>query len=112
MNDPRKQQNILWLHGLAGSGKSTLATTIANLFGDSGRLGAFLFFDRDVTERSDPSVIVRTLAHQLAGSDPRIGAAIRAVVEKNSNVIMYPLPHQLRKLVIGPLETFKDTDVD
>ena len=112
VNDPRKQQNILWLHGLAGSGKSTLATTIANLFGDSGRLGAFLFFDRDVTERSDPSVIVRTLAHQLAGSDPRIGAAIRAVVDRNSNVIMYPLPHQLRKLVIGPLETFKDTDVD
>ncbi|KIM76734.1 hypothetical protein PILCRDRAFT_640905 [Piloderma croceum F 1598] len=68
-NDARNEQRMLWIHGPAGSGKSTLSTTIANLFRDSGQLGAFLFFDRDITERSDPMTVVRTLAHQLGTSD-------------------------------------------
>src|SRR5882762_8838366 len=79
-NDPTCEQRMLWVYGLAGSGKSTLSTTIANIFRDSGQLGAFLFFDRDVTERSDPMRVVKTLAHQLATFDPSIRAAIRTAV--------------------------------
>jgi len=53
--DAASSQNVFWLHGLAGSGKSTLATTIANILCESGQLGAFLFFDHNVAERSDPT---------------------------------------------------------
>jgi energy-coupling factor transporter ATP-binding protein EcfA2 len=102
-NDMRSEQKMLWIHGLAGSGKSTLSTTIANIFRDSGQLGAFLFFDRDVIERSDPTTVIRTLAHQLGMSDPRIGAAIRTAIERNPNMLMSPLPRQFQKLILEPI---------
>jgi hypothetical protein len=109
VNDLASQQNILWLHGLAGSGKSTLATTITNTFRESNILGAFLFFDRDITERSDPTTVIRTLAHQLASSNPHLGEAIRAVVEKNSNISMSPLRLQYQKLIYDPLSATMDS---
>jgi NACHT domain len=105
VNSSASDQNILWLHGLAGSGKSTLSTTIANIFREDNLLGAFLFFDRDITERSDPTVVIRTLAYQLASSDHRIGAAIRAVIEEDSNIWLSPLSRQFRKLVVEPILT-------
>jgi hypothetical protein len=64
-----------------------------------------LFFDRDVTERSDPTVVIRTLAYQLASSDHRIRAAIRAVIEKDLNIWLSPLSNQFRKLVVEPILT-------
>ena len=45
------EQRLFWLHGVAGCGKTTLATTIANVFREQDRLGAFLFFDRDDAEK-------------------------------------------------------------
>jgi hypothetical protein len=103
VHDPAAQHNMLWVHGLAGSGKSTLSTTIANIFRDSGQLGAFLFFDRDVTERSNPMVVIKTLAHQLGTSNPRIGSAIRTTIGRNQNMLTSPLQRQFQKLVIDPL---------
>jgi energy-coupling factor transporter ATP-binding protein EcfA2 len=94
---------MLWIHGPAGSGKSTLATTIANIFRDYVQLGTFLFFDRDVMERSDPTTVIRTLAHQLCTSDLRIGAAIRTTIEGNPNMLMSPLYRQFQKLILEPI---------
>jgi hypothetical protein len=104
-NDTTREQSILWIHGLAGSGKSTLSTTIANFYRDSEQLGAFLFFDRDVTERSDPARVIRTLAYQLGTYNSKFGAAIRSVVERHPNTLVSPLGHQFQKLVVDPLST-------
>ena len=71
--------------------------------GDSGQLGVFLFFDRDIIERSDPTAVVRTLVHQLGVSQPRIGAAIHVVIEKNQNMLISPLHRQFQRLIIEPL---------
>jgi ABC-type dipeptide/oligopeptide/nickel transport system ATPase component len=106
-NDTRNEQRILWIRGLAGSGKSTLSTTIADIFRDSGQLGAFLFFDRDVIERSNPTAVIKTLAHQLGISDRRIGAAIRTVIEENPNMLMSPLYRQFQKLILEPISQLK-----
>jgi energy-coupling factor transporter ATP-binding protein EcfA2 len=103
VNNQASEQNILWLHGLAGSGKSTLSTTIASIFRSSSQLGAFIFFNRDVTERSDPTSIIRTLAYQLGSSSANIGGAICAVVERNSNILISPLAYQFDKLILDPL---------
>ncbi|KIM76715.1 hypothetical protein PILCRDRAFT_796979 [Piloderma croceum F 1598] len=105
---PEQTTRTLWLYGLAGSGKSTLSTTIANIFNELGQLGAFLFFDRDVTERSDPTMFVMTLAYQLASSDPKIGAHVRAVVEKNSNILLSSLALQFQRLILDPLSSVCD----
>jgi hypothetical protein len=104
VNDTRSEQKMLWIHGLAGSGKSTLSTTIANIFRDSGQLGAFLFFDRDVTERNDPMTVIKTIAHQLGISDPSIGAAIRTAIETSPNMLTSPLDRQFQKLVLDSLQ--------
>ena len=49
--------------------------------------------------------VIRTLANQLGASDPMIGAAIRAVVENNSNIIMSPLSNQFQKFILEPIST-------
>lgn len=105
VHDETSHQNILWLHGPAGTGKSTLSTTIATIFGDCGQLGAFLFFDRDVAERSDPKIVIRTLAYQLGLSDRKIGNAIRTVVDRNLPITLLPPSLQFQRLVLDALAT-------
>ena len=103
ITNPHNEQNVLWLHGLAGSGKSTIATSIANLFRDINRLGAFVFFSRDVKKRSDPASVIRTLAYQLGSFDPRLGSAIAASIDVTPSVTQAPIAFQFSKLIIGPL---------
>jgi hypothetical protein len=94
---------VLWLHGVAGCGKSTLATTIATFFQDINRLGAFIFFRRDIAERSNPAVVIRTLAHQQSTFDHRIGDAVAVAVEEYPNIVQ-GRPHlQFQNLIAGPL---------
>ena len=75
------------------------------MFGDAGRLGAFLFFDRDVTERSNLTFVIRTLANQLGASDPGIRAAIRAVLGRNQNILMSYFHLQFKRLILDTLLT-------
>jgi hypothetical protein len=103
ITDPQNQHNVLWLHGLAGSGKSTIATSVANLFRDLNRLGAFVFFSRDLRQRSDPTTVVRTLAYQLGSFDPRLGSAVAASIDATPSITQAPLAVQFSKLIVGPL---------
>ncbi|KIM84077.1 hypothetical protein PILCRDRAFT_6386 [Piloderma croceum F 1598] len=103
VNDLESEQKVLWIHGLVGSGKSALSTTITNTFRDSRELDTFLFFDSDVTERSNPTIVIRTLAYQLGTSDSNIGTAICMAIKKNPNVIISPLSYQFLKLLLEPL---------
>jgi hypothetical protein len=98
-------QNVLWLHGVAGAGKSTLSTTIANRFRETGRLGAFLFFDRDTVERSNPTTVIRTLAYQIGLLHTRAGLAISAVLENFPSVCISPLYIQFKRLLIDALSS-------
>ena len=93
-------QNILWLYGFAGSGKSTICTTIANHFRETGQLGAFIFFDRDVTERSDPTLAVRTVAYQLGSFHPQIRELISASIDKTPAILLSPLSFQFQRLLV------------
>jgi hypothetical protein len=103
VTSPSTDQNILWLHGMAGSGKSALATTISNYFQNLGRLAAFLFFDRDITERSDPTSVIRTLAYQLSVFDSKFLRAISSAAWRFS--WQWPLTTQFKKLLVEPLSS-------
>jgi hypothetical protein len=83
-------------------------TTIANNLRESGQLGAYLFFSRDVTERSDPSNVIRTLAYQLGLCNSHLGAAIIAVIENMPSISMCPLRLQFTKLIIEPLSSIQE----
>jgi hypothetical protein len=104
-SNPWIEQRIVWLYGLAGSGKSTFSTSFANFYRRHGRLGAFIFFDRDVEERNQPSNVIRTLAYQLGSFDVRIGTAIAAAIEATPSLPQSPLPLQFVKLLIEPLSS-------
>jgi hypothetical protein len=106
--DPTTTQNALWVHGLAGMGKSTLSTTVANRFREMGCLGAFVFFSRDVAERSNPATVIRTLAYQIGSFHPRVGTAISTAIEKFPGVCLSPLSVQFQKLLVEPLASVID----
>jgi NACHT domain len=103
LTTPSPDQNIFWLHGLAGSGKSTIATTIAEYFRELGRLGAFMFFDRNNSSGSEPATVVPTLCYKLASFDPTIRAAVCAQIECDSSVTEASLRVQFTKLLREPL---------
>jgi NACHT domain len=105
---PQHDQNILWLHGPVGSGKSTLSTTIAERFRELGRLGAFIFFNRDDPTRSDPAVVVRTLAHQLATFDHYIASAISTKIETLPRIGEASIRLQFANLLVEPLLSFAE----
>ena len=106
----RFTERVLWLYGLAGSGKSTIANTISNLFREHGCLGAFLFFNRDTEERSQPSNVIRTIAYQLASFCPRIGTAIAEAIDGMPSIVLSPLRLQFTKLMAEPLSTLPLTE--
>jgi hypothetical protein len=105
LTTPSEKQNVLWLHGLAGYGKSTISTTIAEYFRDLGRLGAFIFFDRNDPAHSDPNVVIRTLAYRLASSDIHIKSAVCAAVENDKSIADAPVRKQFAKLLLEPLQS-------
>ena len=88
--------------GQTGSGKST-STTVANISRELNCLGAFIYFNRDVKDRSDPSLVTRTLAYKLASLDTRIGATVSAAIRNIPDIAESPLHFQFRKLIVEPL---------
>lgn len=101
VNIDDNEQNILWLHGLAGSGKSTIANTVSARLHELGRLGAFLFFERDKTDRD---AVIHTMAAQLADADPVLQSKISAAIEQDRQSINSHLEAQFDHLVHRPLD--------
>ena len=101
--DDGGQKPVLWLFGQTGSGKSTISTTIADMCRERRQLGAFIFFNRDVKDRSDPSLVIRTLAYKLASFDSRIGEAVSTAIQTIPDIAESPLHFQFRNLVVQPL---------
>ena len=96
-------QNVLWLYGVAGSGKSTISTTIAQYCHDIRRCGAFLFFNRNDPTNSDPAIVIRTLAHQLARFHPLIRDVISNRIEDRPEIVTAPIRTQFDSLLREPL---------
>ncbi|KDQ11002.1 hypothetical protein BOTBODRAFT_115077, partial [Botryobasidium botryosum FD-172 SS1] len=110
--DPGASERILWLPGLAGFGKSTLATTLADTFAGLRRLGAFLFFSRDVEERSSPSRVVKTLAYQLALFDHRIAEKVSGILDESPYMIRSHVRNQFTQLIVKSLRSIETLDDD
>jgi hypothetical protein len=104
------EKRLLWLKGLAGSGKSTLSTTIAHTLQEQGRLGAFVFFSRDVEERSRSANVIRTLAYQLASFSPVIRTAIAQAIDTTPRMTQSALRFQFTKLLLEPLRNLPPTE--
>jgi hypothetical protein len=97
-DDSDDRKKVLWVHGLAGTGKSTLSTTITRIMHGLHRLGAFFFFNRDMTQMNS-ATLIRTLAFKLAMFNDQLGAAISQVVALNPNIAEQPLDFQFKNLL-------------
>ncbi|KAJ7687664.1 hypothetical protein B0H14DRAFT_894940 [Mycena olivaceomarginata] len=98
---PSDSGNVLWLCGVAGSGKSTISTTISNSFRGLERLGAFLFFDRNDRAHSHPDSVIRTLAYQLAQSNPHIASAISAAIQRDPRYCERTYSDAVQRITVG-----------
>ncbi|KAJ7118323.1 hypothetical protein C8R44DRAFT_542953, partial [Mycena epipterygia] len=101
--------SILWLSGMPGSGKCTIATMISETFRSLGRLGAFLFFDRNDRVSSHPDSVIRTIAHSLALSNIHIASAISTTIQREPAAVNAPLRTQFRNLLLEPLASVEHT---
>ncbi|KAF9255601.1 hypothetical protein L218DRAFT_844050, partial [Marasmius fiardii PR-910] len=64
------KESILWLSGVAGCGKSSVMATLNDQLinmGCSSQLATFIHFDH--FDFNNPSLFVKTLAHQLVSFD-------------------------------------------
>ncbi|KAF8168952.1 hypothetical protein K438DRAFT_2063924 [Mycena galopus ATCC 62051] len=68
-----------------------------------GRLGSFVFFDRDVAERSEPSGMIRTIAYHLACHREDIADSIRHCAKRGSRTGELDLDVQFQQLLVEPL---------
>jgi hypothetical protein len=101
--DTSSQQSVLWLHGLAGAGKTTISITIADRLRAARRACAFLLFERGVTERNDPDLVIRTIAYQMASCGHYPCGKITAAIERSPNISSLAPLVQFQRLIAEPL---------
>ena len=77
--------------------------TIAQLFHDSGGLGASFFFPRTAAQRQTEAHLIATIADQLAVSIPATRPFIDQAVRDHLSIFDKTLSVQMEHLVIQPL---------
>ena len=104
-----REQHVFWLNGLAGTGKSTIAQTVAETAFADGKLGASFFCSRNFVERSNPQVIIPTLALQLAYQYPHFRRGLLRALNARPDVARRgSLCSQMETFLVGP---FRATNV-
>jgi hypothetical protein len=101
-------QQIYWLNGHAGSGKSTIAQSVAEFLFSMEMLGASFFCSRNSSARSDLTMIIPTIAYQLARSTnakaPAFRDALLRALRENPDLPFSSLQNQLDRLIVQPIE--------
>ena len=95
-----KSPNVFLLLGGAGAGKSTISTTIAEEFRRKDSLGCHLFFLRG---KSDPTTVIRTIAHNLAVYNQNIAQCIEDALKDKGELISATLDTQFNTFLYIPL---------
>ena len=103
-----KGKPVFWLNGIAGSGKSAVAKIFAHICLASGKLGANFFCSREHEERSNPQLILPTLAFQLAVRYPWYREEMLKLMRTGPDLGQEPLCWQMENLIVGP---FKATQI-
>ena len=96
--------NVLWISGVAGAGKSTLINTIADIYNDVRRLGAYIYFTDGPALHGQPVHAIKTIAFRLAEFDSRLGVAIaEAAASGGDHKLNEPLTAQFEALIADPI---------
>ncbi|KAJ3092053.1 hypothetical protein HK102_011259 [Quaeritorhiza haematococci] len=104
-----REERLLWLQGQAGMGKTVMAGYVAEELLKRNLLGSAYFFKYNVTNRADPSSLIRTLAYNLTQWSTRIGLQMLRMHEESPEVVESALPKMFAKLILEPLNSIKDS---
>jgi NACHT domain len=72
----------MWINGSPGTGKSAIASSLVSYLCSRDRLGSFFFFVRGDDNLSDPTVLWRTVAYDLARFHSCLNEAIIAFLKR------------------------------
>jgi hypothetical protein len=92
------RERVFWLNGLAGTGKTTVARTIAARAREQGRLAAAFFFSRNIAVTRAPSVILPTIAYQLAHYQQAFRSSVCTAIASDEDVSTRAIAVQARVL--------------
>jgi hypothetical protein len=95
--DPARER-VFWLNGLAGTGKTTVARTMAARAHEQGHLGAAFFFSRNIAATRAPSVILPTIAYQLAHYQQAFRSSVCTAIASDEDVSTRVIAAQARIL--------------
>ncbi|KAK1223835.1 hypothetical protein PQX77_013277, partial [Marasmius sp. AFHP31] len=98
----QRKHPICWLSGPAGTGKSAIAMTVAQDCEKEGILASSFFFFRSDPNRNNPSVLIPTIAHDLASTAPFIQNHIEQTLSKDPMILDATLEIQFRRLIVEP----------
>jgi len=101
---------IMWLYGAAGAGKSAIARTMAEMLHSRQQLLATFFFSRADPSRNHIRSIIPTLAYNIVLSVPKSLPLITARIEQDPYIFQRPFDHQLRQLILEPLQKLFQQD--
>lgn len=104
--DPQSEP-VYWLNGMAGTGKSTISRTLAHSFSNAKNLGATFFFKRGEGDRAGTGKLFTTVAGSLLQQLPEMASNVRAILEKNPNIVHSAMRVQFEKLILEPISEIK-----
>lgn len=97
-------RRVLWLSGPAGIGKSAVAQTVAEELKGKRLFGGGFFFSRP-NNRSNPNVVIPTLAYQLATHIPEYRRIIAHKIIQDPVILDRSRATQFQELIIDPFVT-------
>lgn len=101
--EPKSEERILWLNGMAGTGKTTISRTVARNLDENGYLGASYFFSRGQADLDSATKLVPTIANQLANKIPILRRYICEAIATHRNICERTMADQWKELVVKPL---------
>ncbi|CUA76133.1 WD repeat-containing protein 90 [Homo sapiens] [Rhizoctonia solani] len=107
--DSSSPGSVYWMSGMAGTGKTTIAYSLCQELDASRRLAASFFCSRLLPECRNVSLIIPSIAYQLARCSHPFRFVLSGILENDPDVHTR-LPHlQFDALISQPLLKVKDT---
>ena len=102
-------KRIYWLNGMAGTGKTTIAYSLCEHLESNVTLAASFFCSRQLPTCRDASMIVPTVAYQLARFSLPFRHALSSALEQAPDVHGLKVSKQFQKLIVEPLMAIRTT---
>ncbi|CAE6428731.1 unnamed protein product [Rhizoctonia solani] len=103
------QGSVYWLNGMAGTGKTTIAYTLSATLDGERRLAASLFCSRLLPECRKVSLIIPSIAYQLARFSRPFQSALSKVLERDPDAHTSTPDVQFNTMIVEPLRVVRET---